>query len=742
MPTKTTKTESEAAKARLSKVSDIDLANLLPSIDQMTEPLRSQAIVGAQALYGNLVDEILDLPPVWRNDLKDGNGKSIKKPPNFKEFICAQEYLDQPGLYPRQESFLRRGMSFDPDTLFARKKTIHTLVALYGKGSGKDYMSSIILAYVCFVINCMSDPWIYFKHAPGEPIDIANIALNAEQANKVFFNKLKARLRRPCFAQFKPKLNVHDISFSRQLSGETEPTLLLQCHSLHAENDSWEGKSLICWVMDEADAFEDESGNSTADNCYRTLASSAGSRFGSRYIGVIISFRRVGEGFMDRMLKYCNESPDQMVWDEGATWDIRPDKSRNDPEIAMHYRMDEIDAACKYENIAPPTIGGFYTIPSRLDACCTSTEPIARAIEWESVITNSQSGERQRYISLRLEDWKVTQENQDRMYFLHGDPGHVDASFAVSVCHSETNRAVSRGHDRGGDDYAGDVLVDDSGHPMANCRVVYFFDPDPSDPFLVAGQQAPNVNSCGSTFTDREGHHSIWLSPGRYAYIYYDKYDHMIRHERGLEVAAGIEMLLESPNSNEDETTGLRGERRIVYPVVEDLILEWKPRQGMPVDYGNVESVIEEICSHLPVYQVSFDKFNSVQLVQNLTGKGINAIDVSFSNPVQMAMFRNLRQMVNAGLMSFLSGAPETPAGRALHQLKRLRNRGNVKVEPQANEWKDLADARAASVYYCCVMSEGLTSNQDPTIPIVWSPGSLTSMNFAEDLIKAANSLR
>lgn len=731
--------QAAAAKARLEK---IPTEVLLRQIDALEEPLRSESIVAAQALYGsNFVEDILDLPPVWRKDLVDGNGKHIDAPPDFDEFIKAPEFMGQPGLEPRQEAFFRRGMSFDPGKLFSRKKTIHTLPALWGKGSGKDYVVSLLLAYVCYVINAMDDPWGYLNHAPGEPIDIANIALNAEQANKVFFNKLKARLRKACFGQFKPKINTHDITFYRQIPGESEPTILLQCHSLHAENESWEGKSPICWVMDEADAFEDESGNSNADKCYLTLYSSSASRFKSRFLGLIISFRRVADGFMDRMKARSIENPSQFCWDEGATWEIRPGKSRNDPEIAEHYRMDPIDAACKYENIAPPTIGGFFTMPERLAACCTAPAPVAKAIEWESVITNNQTGQRQSYIALRLENWQ-TEGTLDRMYFLHGDPGHVDASFAVSVCHAEVNRAVARGIDRGNDDYAGDTLLDDSGHPLANCRVVYFFDPDPNDPFLSGGQQAPNQNAVGSTFTDASGHHSMWLSPGRYAYVYYDKYDKLIRHERGLEVSAGIEMMVENPNANEEAATGVRGERRVVYPVVEDLILEWRPRQGMPVDYGNVESVIEEICANLPVHQVSFDKFNSVQLVQNLTAKGINAIDVSFSNNMQMAMFRNLRQMVNAGLMAFLSGEPETPAGRALYQLKRLRNRGNIKVEPPANEWKDLADARAASVYYCCVMSEGLTVNQDPAAPIAWSPGSLTGHNFAQDLILAAGGRR
>ena len=684
----------------------LDLNAAMEACMNIKDPrAQADAVEAMRRLYGREIDILLDPPPIWRSDLVDGDGKPISAPPPFDEFVTSKAYMGQPGLYPRQREFFERGMSFDPGYLFSRRKTVHTLIALWGKGSGKDFICSLLLAYMCFVINAMEDPWTYFKHAPDEPIDIANIATTSDQARTVFFNKLKARIKRPCFKQFTPSMGVGLMSFFRTREGYSDPILLLQLHSLHAKAGSWEGKSLIGWIMDEADAFEDESGNSNADQCYLTLASSAGSRFGSRYLGLIISFRRIADGFMDRMREASEESPGQMIFDEGATWDIRPDKNRSDPEIEMHYKIDPLDAACKYENIAPPVVGGFFTMPERLDACCDYTRPpIAQISEWEARHVHKGTGATHKYIALALQN---LQADSTKAYFMHGDPGHTDASFAISLCHIETNRAVGRGLDKDAtDDYDGDILLDNQGNPMPGRRVIYF--------------SASGREEC-RTQTDREGRHAVWLNPGVYGYAFYDRDGHLIRYEQNLRVDVGAEISIESASAELDTDTGLRVEKRMVFPVVEDLLMEWKPREGMPVDYDNVEKVIIEICNAIPVQQVSFDKFNSAQLVQNLNTAGVNAIDMSFSNPLQMAMFRNLRTMVNAGLYSMLGGAPETVPGRALRQLKRLKNKGNIKVEPPADEWKDLADARAASVYFACILAEGFATEGEQMN--VWSPG-------------------
>lgn len=679
----------------------LTFSEVLERIAALDEPQRAQAVAAAREIYGAAIEEEFDLPPAWRTDLRNGFGEPIACPPDFDEFVKSPAFMGQSGLFPRQEQFLRRGMSFEPGKLFSRKKELHTMIALYGKGSGKDYICSLVLAWVCFVINSMADPWRYLDHAPGEPLDVANIATTADQANTVFFNKLKARLKRPCFNLFSPKIGKGVISFNRSHPDFSEPLLLLQLHSLHAKAESWEGKSLIFWVMDEADAFQDESGNSNANACYLVLKSSAESRFSKRYLGLIISYRRVKDGFMDRMRETALKHPNEHYFDEAATWEVRSDKTKED--FAQHYAMDPIDAAMKYENRAPEAADAFISNPERVDLCVdASRAPVAVATPYISRVANPATGTEQEYVALQLDD---VQGNRDKTYFIHGDPGHVDASFALSLMHVERGSAVARGHDSDPDDgYAGDVLQA-GGAPIQGATVVYF---DQSN------QQAARVE------TDASGRHSVWLRTGVYSYAFYDRYGEMIRHEENFSVSAGTELVVGAGEQTvligDDPTLESTFERRMVYPVVEDLILEWKPVPGkLPVDFNNVEQVIIELCNHFNVMQVSFDKFNSVMLIQNLQAHGINAIDMSFSQQQQFGIFSNLRTLVNEGLISFLGGPENSVPWRANRQIKRLRNIQNRRIEAASGEWKDLADARATAAYYACTYdSEIVVSDRNP----------------------------
>lgn len=676
----------------------LTFSEVLSRIAALDEPQRAQAVAAARQIYGAAIEDEFDLPPVWRTDLLDGRGERINAPPHFDEFVTSPAFMGQPKLFPRQEEFMRRGMSFDPGMVFRRRKTLHTMIALFGKGSGKDWLSSLILAWVCFVISSMADPWGYLKHAPGEPLDVANIATTADQANKVFFNKLKARLKRPCFTQFAPKIGKATIGFNRHHPEFSQPLLLLELHSLHAKAESWEGKSLIFWVMDEADAFEDESGASNADACWLVLKSSAESRFGKRYIGLIISFRRTVDGFMDRMKGYAERYPEDYCFDEAATWEVRADKTKED--FAEHYAIDEIDAAMKYENKAPEAVGAFISDPERVQACVDrSLHPVADVTEITTTIQNPSTGVEQRYVALDIQNIRG---NMDKTYFIHGDPGHVDASFAICLMHVETGSAVSRGRDNIlDDDYIGDVVQVD-GFPYEGAVIVYF--------------NADNVQVM-QTKTDKRGRHSTWLRAGQYSYGVYDRMGNLIRHETNLHVKAGVEVMVGTEEKEilegDDPAIIEEPQRRVVYPVVEDLILEWKPKPRVPVDYNNVEKVLLELCRNFNVLQVSFDKFNSVHLIQNLEAAGVNAMDMSFSQQQQFGIFSNLRMLINEGLVSFLDGDENSAAGRATRQIKRLRNIKNRKIDAAAGEWKDLADARATAAFFACTHDYEVLSDGD-----------------------------
>jgi hypothetical protein len=173
------------------------------------------------------------------------------------------------------------------------------------------------------LVCCLRDPHEYFKLAYGENIDIVNIASNAKQANDVFFTKLRARLKAPCFNQFKPRIGKAIITF---------PDIGLRLHSLHAANESWEGLNLLAWVMDEASAFQTLGGKDNALNCYSTLSTSASSRFTEkRYIGIIISFPRKQVGDFT-LQKYEEAASDPTMYaDRASTFDVNPRFDRTHP---------------------------------------------------------------------------------------------------------------------------------------------------------------------------------------------------------------------------------------------------------------------------------------------------------------------------------------------------------------------------------------------------------------------------
>ena len=60
-----------------------------------------------------------------------------------------------------------------------------------GKGSGKDFSSTVGCAYLVYKLLCLKDPSRYFGKPTNDAIDIMNVAINAQQAKNVFFKGFK-----------------------------------------------------------------------------------------------------------------------------------------------------------------------------------------------------------------------------------------------------------------------------------------------------------------------------------------------------------------------------------------------------------------------------------------------------------------------------------------------------------------------------------------------------------------------
>ena len=124
-------------------------------------------------------------------------------------------------------------------------------IILFGKGSGKDFLISGFMAYMAYLLCCMSDPHEFFSFGKDEPIDLINVAINSNQANEVFFKKLKARLRNcSWFKEVKHRQPTAYNEF-QVMRNKIRFYKNITCHSAHSEAEAYEGFNPLIVIFDE-----------------------------------------------------------------------------------------------------------------------------------------------------------------------------------------------------------------------------------------------------------------------------------------------------------------------------------------------------------------------------------------------------------------------------------------------------------------------------------------------------------
>jgi len=156
--------------------------------------------------------------------------------------------------------------------IFDFEVPIYHTYLLYGfinHNSGKGTVASILYLYALYVLSCMRSPQKYFGTAPSDEFSLVNVATTYDQAKDVVFNRLQNRFKKVKWFRDRFKLVQSgkvvggnpasvDVIELRPGSGEIRilrPNIVAKC--LHAQSESWEGKNLIFWVMDEACLAED-----------------------------------------------------------------------------------------------------------------------------------------------------------------------------------------------------------------------------------------------------------------------------------------------------------------------------------------------------------------------------------------------------------------------------------------------------------------------------------------------------
>ena len=388
-------------------------------------------------------------------DMLDGE-EFDEKPVSLREFVTDEKYLGLPELSEYQYTLIEKSSQVYKESTLIKlfgekeghrmfKQTANEVVAQLGKGSGKDYCSTIAVSYIVYLLLCLKDPASYYGKPPGDSIDIINIAINAQQASNVFFKGFRTRIDKSPWFVGKYSEKASEIKFNKNIT----------VHSGHSEREAWEGYNVIVVILDEISGFsvENTTGHEQAKTgslIYEMYRASVDSRFPDYGKVILLSFPRYKNDYIQQRyndvvadkevvvrsyrFKLDNDLPDgtagnefDIEWEEDniisykypgmyalkrPTWEVNPTRSIEDFKIAF------------YKN-APDALGRFACMPSEaIDAFFKSREKIEKSFSNLGVAVD-QFG--------RFEDWFAP--DPDKEYFIHVDLAQKHDHCAVAMSH-------------------------------------------------------------------------------------------------------------------------------------------------------------------------------------------------------------------------------------------------------------------------------------------------------------------
>ena len=388
--------------------------------------------------------------------LKDNPFAEI--PVDAKTFVEGEDYLGQPPLSDIQydvveamsqiykEAELQELMGTVEGSRYYKKYTKNEVILQLGKGSGKDFTSTVACAYIVYKLLCLKDPARYFGKPTGDAIDIINVAINAQQAKNVFFKGFKTKIENSPWFAGKYYAKGESIEFDKSIT----------VYSGHSERESHEGLNLILAVLDEISGFAMEVGTGneqgkTADNIYKAFRASVDSRFPDLGKVALLSFPRYPGDFISQRYdaviaeKSVVEkhhrfimNPDipeetegnylDIEWEEDEvisykypgvfalkrpTWVVNPTRKIDDFKLAFFTDMG--DAMQRFACIPTLSSDRFFKDSERVRSCMTIRNP--------------------------LDDFRRFDESfvpdPDKKYYVHADLAQKHDKCAVAIAHVE-----------------------------------------------------------------------------------------------------------------------------------------------------------------------------------------------------------------------------------------------------------------------------------------------------------------
>jgi hypothetical protein len=380
----------------------------------------------------------------------------IETPVDVKTFVQSPEYLGQPLLsdiqYEIVEAMSQIYRKEDLIELMGQaeglnhfnKYTKNELILQLGKGSGKDFISTVACAYVVYKLLCLKDPAIYYGKPAGDAIDIINVAVNAQQAKNVFFKGFKTKIEKSPWFAGKYNAKADSIEFDKAIT----------VYSGHSERESHEGLNLLMAVLDEISGFATEVGTGneqgkTADNIYKAFRGTVDSRFPDLGKVVLLSFPRYQGDFISQRYESViadketierkhtfimnedlpHDDPGnqfEISWDEDTivsykiprvyafkrpTWEVNPTRKIEDFKLAFY--TDLGDAMMRFACMPTYASDAFFKQKEKLEKCMNTRNPLDQFRRFDETF----------------------KPDEDKIYYIHADLAQKHDKCAVAIAH-------------------------------------------------------------------------------------------------------------------------------------------------------------------------------------------------------------------------------------------------------------------------------------------------------------------
>ena len=381
-----------------------------------------------------------------------------ERPVDAKTFVEGEDYLGQPPLSQVQYDIVEAMsqiykledlvelMGEQEGRRYYKKYTKNEVILQLGKGSGKDFTSTVACSYIVYKLLCLKDPARYFGKPSGDAIDIINVAINAQQAKNVFFKGFKSKIERSPWFAGKFYAKADSIEFDHSIT----------VYSGHSERESHEGLNLLLAVLDEISGFAQEIGTGndqgkTADNIYKAFRASVDSRFPDLGKVALLSFPRYPGDFISQryddviaektvihkthkfiMNEDIPETAEgntlEIEWEEDditsykypgvfalkrPTWVVNPTRKIDDFKVSFF--TDIGDAMQRFACVPTFASDAFFKQQDKVRACMTLRNPIDTSKRFEPSF----------------------KPDPDKKYYVHADLAQKHDKCAVAIAHVE-----------------------------------------------------------------------------------------------------------------------------------------------------------------------------------------------------------------------------------------------------------------------------------------------------------------